>query len=152
MDCWIRAVFRFVGDKACPVTGRVLPGRGSPFLEKGRKSTRGSRPWTPFIYSARKDTTFLLSWPFTPAIELLYRHSLRRNYESAINPGFCGGSTCGYFYGPFLPDHLPRPGYFHFPVQQLQEAAFTTQLEASWHCLSGWYYRVQGRSVRGTLR
>ena len=47
--------------------------------------------------------------------------------------------------GPFLPDHLPRPGHFHFPVQQLQEAAVITPPEASWYSLSGQQYGVQGQ-------
>ena len=38
---------------------------------------------------------------------------------------------------PFLPDHLPRPGFSPFSVQQLQKAAVTTPLEASWHFFSG---------------
>ena len=82
----------FFAMKLSPEPG--LPGRGSPFLEKGRKSTRGSHPWTPYIYSARKDTLFLLSFPSTPAIELLYRQSLRRNYGSALNLGLWGDMTC----------------------------------------------------------
>ena len=111
-------------------TERVLPGRGSPFLEKGRKSTRACGPWTQgFIYGARKDTLFLLSFPFVPAIEPLNRQSLQRNYGSALKPGFCGGSTCGNCIRPFLPDHLPRPGHFIFLVQQLQEVAKTTHLK-----------------------
>ena len=123
-----------------PLPERVLPGRGSPFLEKGRKSTRACGPWTQgFIYGARKDTLFLLSFPFVPAIEPLNRQSLQRNYGSALKPGFCGGSTCGNCIRPFLPDHLPRPGHFLFPVQQLQEAAVITPLEASWHSFSGSY-------------
>ena len=56
----------------------------------------GCGPWTPgFIISARKDTVFLLSFLYTPAIELLYRQSLRRNYESALNLGLWGDMTCG---------------------------------------------------------
>ena len=105
------AGFRLVGDKACPFTGRVLPGRGSPFLEKGRKSTRGSHPRTPIIYGARKDTQFLLSHRFVPAIEPQYRQSLRRNYDNTLNLGFCGDITCGNCTRPFLSDHLPRPGF-----------------------------------------
>ena len=135
----------FFASAINPLPERVLPGRGSPFLEKGRKSTRGSHPWTPNYYGARKDAPFRLSSPFTPAIELLYRQSLRRNYERALNPGFCGDSTCDYFYGPFLPNRLPRPGYFHFLVQQLQEAAFTTHLKLlSRTCLGRNRPRVQG--------
>ena len=119
---------------------RVLPRRGSPFLEKGRKSTRGCGPWTPgFIIGARKDTFILLSLPFIPAIEPLNRQRLRRNYGGAIKPGFCENSTCCNCNGPFLPDHLPRSGHFLFPVQQLQEATVTTPLEASWHSFSGLY-------------
>ena len=135
-------------------TARVLPGRGSPFLEKGRKSTRGCGPWTPgFIISARKDMLFLLSFPFVPAIEPLNRQSLRRNYGSALNLGLWGDMTCGNCTPPFLPDHLPRSGYFHFSVQQLQEAAFTTHLKLLYHtCQGSNSPRVQGRSVRGTLR
>ena len=109
---------------------RVLPRRGSPFLEKGRKSTRGCGPWTPgFIIGARKDRLFLLSFPFVPAIEPLYRQSLQRNYGGLLNLGLWGDMTCGNCKRPFLSDHLPRPGYFHFPVQQLQEAAFITHLK-----------------------
>ena len=136
------------------MTERVLPGRGSPFLEKGRKSTRGCGPWTPgFIIGARKDTIILLSFPAFPAIELLYRQSLQRNYESALKPGLCGGSTCGNCTRPFLPDHLPRSGYFIFLVQQLQEAATTTHLKLLYPACQGSNSpRVQGRSVRGTLR
>ena len=124
---------------------RALPGGSSLFWKSEPKSTRGSHPWTPFYLSARKDTFFLLSSPSVPAIELLNRQSLRRNYESALKLGFCGDITCGNCIGPFLPDHLPRPGYSLFPVQQLQEAAVTIPLKASWHSLSGWYYGVQGQ-------
>ena len=133
---------------------RALPGGSSLFWKSEPKSTRGCGPWTPgFIISARKDTLFLLSFPFTPAIELLYRQSLRRNYGSAIKPGFCGGSTCGNCKRPFLPNHLPRPGHFQFPVQQLQEATFTTHLKLLYRtCQGSNSPRVQGRSVRGTLR
>ena len=66
---------------------RALPGRSSLFWKSEPKSTRGCGPWTPgFIISARKDTLFLLSFPFALAIELLNRQRLRRNYESAIKP------------------------------------------------------------------
>ena len=96
---------------------------------------------------------FLLSFPFVPAIELLNRQSLRRNYGSALKPGFCGGSTCGNCKRPFLSDHLPRPGYFIFLVQQLQEAAFIAHLKLLYRAYQVRYSpRGQGRSVRGTLR
>ena len=125
---------------------RALPGRSSLFWKSEPKSTRGCSPWTPgFIISARKDTLFLLSVPFTPAIELLYRQSLRRNYGSAIKPEFCGGSTCGNCTRPFLPDHLPRSGYFIFLVQQLQEAAFSTHLK-----LPGTAFQGSSKGSRGS--
>ena len=116
---------------------RVLPGRGSPFLEKGRKSTRGSHPWTPTVFSARKDTIFLLSFPVVPAIELLNRHSLRRNYESALKPGFCGDMTCGNCNGPFLTDYVSRSGFYPLFRTTAAGGCLDITLEASWHCFSG---------------
>ena len=47
--------------------------------------------------------------------------------------------------GPFLSDHLPRPGHFLFPVQQLQEATFTTHLKLLYRASQVSYSpRVQG--------
>ena len=124
----------------------ALPGGSSRFAKSEPKSTRGFAPWTPgFIISARKDTLLLLSFPFVPAIEQLNRQRLRRNYERALNPGFCGDITCDNCQRPFLLDHLPRPGYFIFLVQQLQEAAFITHLKLLYRaCQVSYSLRVQG--------
>ena len=59
--------------------------------------------------------------------------------RNSARPG--GRNQCG----PFLPDHLPRPGYFHFSVQQLQEAAFTTHLK-----LPGTAFQGSSKGSRGS--
>ena len=100
---------------------------GAPLFWKRGGKAPGVPPLDPrFIIGARKDTLFLLSFPFVPAIELLNGQRLRRNYESAIKPGFYGGSTYGNCTRPFLLDHLPRSGFIPFLIQQLQEATTTT--------------------------
>ena len=79
----------------------------------------------------------MLSFSSVPAIELLYWQRLRRNYGSAIKPGFCGVVPVETVSVRFYRITCPDQGFLPFSVQQLQEAAIITPLEASWHCVSG---------------
>ena len=141
---WVSEIWidksEFVEGSPCRETGeRALPGGSSLFWKSEPKSTRGSHPWTPYIYSARKDTLFLLSFPSTPAIELLYRQSLRRNYQSALKLGFCGDMTCGCSTIRFYPLTLLTPGLFILSRTTAAGGGNGNTLEASWHSLSGSY-------------
>ena len=128
--------WRFVGAKANPLPERALPGRGSPFLEKGRKSTRGSAPGPRLI----------LAPAMTGSIFFRCLHSRLQAVKQATSPTqlrrraitwIIGDSTCCCCSLPFLSDHPNNPGFSLFCPQQLQEIAVISLLEAALSRLSG---------------